>query len=79
MTKGPKVVMSYQRLLRGKNANMFCINFLVDNKLMCSIGMVKFHVGSFLGILVDFGEVKNLGEIGFVQLKLQANYDESET
>jgi len=40
--------------------------------------MVKFHVDSFLGTLVDYGAIRNLGEISFVQFKLQANGDESE-
>ena len=40
--------------------------------------MVKFHVGSFLGILVDFGEVRNLDEISFIQVKLKENGDELE-
>jgi len=37
---------------------------------------VKFHVGSFLGNLMDCGAVKNLDDIGFEKFKLRANYDE---
>jgi len=40
--------------------------------------MVKFYVDSFLGTLVDYGVIRNLGEIGFVQFKLRTNGDESE-
>lgn len=49
-----------------RQPDMVWINFWVDKKLMCSMGMVKFHVGSFLGILVYFGEIKTLDEIGFM-------------
>ena len=45
---------------------------------MCNAEMVKFHVDSFLGTLVDYGAVKHLGEIGFVQFKLRENMDELE-
>ena len=84
--KGPKVIMSYQKLSRGTKhkwkvmENQIWFGSVVGliKKLVCSVGMVKFHVGSFLGILMDFGEVKNLDEIGFMQVKLQANDDESE-
>jgi len=48
---------------------MVWISCWVDNKCVCS-------VGSFLGTLVDYGAVKDLDDIGFVQFKLQANYDE---
>jgi len=49
---------------------MVWISFWVDKKLVCNVGMVKFHVGSFLGTLVDCGAVRNLGDIGFMEFKL---------
>lgn len=45
---------------------------------MYNIEMVKFNVGSFLDILVDFWVIKNLDEISFLKVKLWANGDESE-
>jgi len=40
------------------------------------VAHVKFHVGSFLGTLVDCGAVRNLDDIGFKKFKLRANCDE---
>jgi len=57
---------------------MVWISCWVDKKLVCSTGMVNFHVDSFLGTLVDYGAVRNLDEITFVKFKLQENGDESE-
>ena len=57
---------------------MVWISFWVDNKLVWSIGMVKFHIGPVLGTLVDYGAVRNFYKIGFVQFELKAKSDESE-
>jgi len=75
----PKVVKRAKLQTEGdEQQKMVWISFWIDKKLVCNVGMVRFHVGSFLSTLVDFGAVRNLGEIGFVKFELQAKDDESE-
>jgi len=59
-----------------RQPEMVWISCWVDKKLVCNIEMVKFHVGSFFSTLVDYGAVRNLDDIGFVQFKLRAKCDE---
>lgn len=56
---------------------MVWINFWDENKVVCSIGMVIFHVDSFSDTFMDYGTFKNVGEISSIQIKLQEKGNDS--